>query len=396
MSRILPDDALTSASDIAEEMNVVEVGQSTIAMLQKIRDMLQATMSGKTKYRLGSMKGEPKTAAKPQGGESEVLKRLDELEAGNNYNPPGKMRQQGTPTRGKSSHRPDAVPPAPPPPPKKSPHHSVTLSLAKVRELNMLRELTPKNLAKRVQDVVRGCSMPGIEGLIFLGAQISSKTHIKVYMNSDAEANTLLETSEAWLPRLAPGASLVLKTWNMVVNSVPTSFRPDNWEDLDSIFERNPDILPAVVRKVCWLDTVSANKPGKRASSLVFTLSDYEAAERITIYGLFLESAVCPDTKPTHARLLIPPVLAAQATMTPKDARAHIHPNATPIGSAASPSSVLSAKEHTLLLTDPVPLGKQPSRKLVPNMTREISCRTQPATNAARRTPEHKKQPLNL
>ncbi|KAK0230572.1 hypothetical protein IW262DRAFT_1253900, partial [Armillaria fumosa] len=35
-------------------------------------------------------------------------------------------------------------------------------------------------------------------------------------------------------------------------------------------------------------------KPGKRASSIIITLSDYTIAKQITMYGLFIENAVCP------------------------------------------------------------------------------------------------------
>ncbi|KAK0503764.1 hypothetical protein EDD18DRAFT_1344652 [Armillaria luteobubalina] len=214
--------------------------------------------------------------------EKGILQRLDKLErnilrAVEERQPGGMNNQQRSPWKGPLI---DVKMPPPPPPPLKDPlHHTVTLSLVKVMDATSLHELSPKMLTQKVQEAIHGCGMPGLETVDIPGVQVMAKARIKVYAKTNTEANALLDMSGAWLPKLAPGATLVLRMWNVAVNSVPTTFRPDNRDNLDSLFEWNLDINPATVRKVCWLNVKAASKPGKRASSLVLTISDYAIAE---------------------------------------------------------------------------------------------------------------------
>ncbi|KAK0215685.1 hypothetical protein IW262DRAFT_1299914 [Armillaria fumosa] len=216
--------------------------------------------------------------------------------------------------------------PMPPPPPKDSPHHTVTLSLSKTMEAGSLQDLVPKVLTRQTQDAIHGCGTLGLESIEILGVQVSSKSRIKVYVKSELEAATLLETLEAWLPKLAPEATLVLKT-------------PENSDDVGRIFDRNPDVTPVTVCK----RTPSAWDTG---SGQAWTNAS---------------SASNMGTSRIDAHPLIPYVHVVPTHMIHRNVCAHMRNPAQPIGTATSHSSVLSVKELTQCSTNPAQQDKKPS-----------------------------------
>ncbi len=120
-----------------------------------------------------------------------------------------------------------------------------------------------------------------------------SKTRMEVFVSSEDDADALLQASNIWIPKLVPGAILVVRTWSIVVHSVPTTFRPQNQDDLAYLYERNPEVTSRNLRHVRWLKEDVVKNKEKKDSTLVLALSDYEVAEEVTYRGLFLENALC-------------------------------------------------------------------------------------------------------
>ncbi len=116
---------------------------------------------------------------------------------------------------------------------------------------------------------------------------------MKVFVSSEDDADALLQASNIWIPKLAPGAILVVRMWSVVVHSVLTTFRPQNQDDLAYLYERNLEVTSRNLRHVRWLKEDVVKNKEKKDSTLVLALSDYEVAEEVAYRGLPPENALC-------------------------------------------------------------------------------------------------------
>ncbi|SJL13579.1 uncharacterized protein ARMOST_17024 [Armillaria ostoyae] len=311
------DTELTPA-EIASDIHVQELGRSTIDTITTIRNLLLASTRAKgTKYRLGAVATEkaidlcemqlatlsmrPMDGARPtertrvQRPAETVVERLEVMEKRilqaiesskvslepTGARPPAIPPLTRTPTKSPTKPPPQPYAPPPPPPVSKPKHHHVVVSLSGMKDTSHLRDITPRQMSARVQEAIRGCGVPSLENLDVIGTQFTGKTRMKVYVRTDQDAQALLEAAEAWTPKLGPGAALVVRTWSVVVDSVPTTFRPTNKDDLAYLFQRNPEVTPTNLRQIRWLKESSAKDPAKRDSSIVLAISDYDVASEV-------------------------------------------------------------------------------------------------------------------
>ncbi len=127
------------------------------------------------------------------------------------------------------------------------PHCYLTEWCMQYFNISHLAGITPHQLLLCMQEVVRGCRMPSLEQMTIVGVQFTSKTRMKVFVNSEDDDHELLQSSNVWIPKLALGAVLVVWIWSMVVHSIPTTFHPQNQNGLAYLYEHNPEVTPCQV-----------------------------------------------------------------------------------------------------------------------------------------------------
>ncbi len=126
----------------------------------------------------------------------------------------------------------------------------VTISLTKVAIAEHIRKMTPRQVAEKVEEALKGCKSETLQAVKVKAVRFEGRNQLKIYADMEEEAHTLLLEADSWTPRLAKGASLVLPTYKLVLHSVPTTFHPHSEDDRNGIFYANHDVTPFSMHEI--------------------------------------------------------------------------------------------------------------------------------------------------
>ncbi|KAJ7577835.1 hypothetical protein C8J56DRAFT_1060522 [Mycena floridula] len=136
-------------------------------------------------------------------------------------------------------HSKPAIPASPSSP---SPRHSVSISLTKCTEASKLCNLPNRELTAKIQGAVRGCNSELLNSVEVQAVSFKGRDHLKIFVKSEDEAQSLLQFSEKWLAALAPGVTLITKVFRIVIHSVLSYHQPKSKASRAEIIDKNPDL----------------------------------------------------------------------------------------------------------------------------------------------------------
>ncbi|KAJ7762689.1 hypothetical protein B0H14DRAFT_2633914 [Mycena olivaceomarginata] len=211
------------------------------------------------------------------------------------------------------------APPVPAPPPKAAAAKTceVTVILDKSSDIPALP--LPEIKAK-VEAAIAATGVEKLKGITLRGVKVLPRHRLLVAADSDRAASLLKQSAAHWVPRLAKNSSLVVPRCQIVVNGVPTSFKPSSPTAAQDLYARNRSALsdPSVITEVRWLNPKAICDPKKKVSSLLVTISDVPSADHCIAQGLAIESTICypPPIRGTTSLLLqLPAVRTHPASM---------------------------------------------------------------------------------
>jgi hypothetical protein len=147
----------------------------------------------------------------------------------------------------------------------------------------------------KVEAALESSGVEKLKGVLLRGIRALPCNRLLVVADSDKAASLLRRSASYWAPRLEKNCSLVVPRCQIVVNGVPTSFKPSSPTAAQEIHAHNRGTIadPSVISEVRWLNPKAVGDPAKKASSLLITLSDVPSADLSIARGLAVESAFC-------------------------------------------------------------------------------------------------------
>ncbi|KAJ7207908.1 hypothetical protein GGX14DRAFT_301257, partial [Mycena pura] len=147
----------------------------------------------------------------------------------------------------------------------------------------------------KVEAALESSGVEKLRGVPVRGVRALPRNRLLVVADSDKAASLLRRSAPYWTPKLEKNCCLVAPRCLIVVNGVPTSFKPSSPTAAQEIHAHNRGTIadPSVITEVRWLNPKAANDPAKKASSLLVTLSDVPSADHSIASGLAVESAFC-------------------------------------------------------------------------------------------------------
>jgi hypothetical protein len=147
----------------------------------------------------------------------------------------------------------------------------------------------------KVEAAIVATGVERLKGITLRGVKVLPRHRLLVAVDSDRAASLLKQSAAHWVPRLAKNSSLVVPRCQIVVNGVPTSFKPSSPTAAQDLYARNRSAFsdPSVITEVRWLNPKAICDPKKKASSLLVTISDVPSADHCIAQGLAIESTIC-------------------------------------------------------------------------------------------------------
>ncbi|KAG0140283.1 hypothetical protein CROQUDRAFT_100312 [Cronartium quercuum f. sp. fusiforme G11] len=105
------------------------------------------------------------------------------------------------------------------------------------------------------------------------------------YTYTHEDADTLKDLVEQWLPNISPGLTYKPKLHHMVVHGMPTTFDPNNPEDIEDLMAMNTCPLTAKPLWIRWMnpDTHMSQAYG----SLILAMPDPKSAAMAIEHQIF-------------------------------------------------------------------------------------------------------------
>ncbi|KAI0919642.1 hypothetical protein AcV5_001651 [Taiwanofungus camphoratus] len=168
-----------------------------------------------------------------------------------------------------------------------------------VDHIHHLLTAHPTELAKivenKLQETLHG-SDTGISKLFIKSVNRLPNGNLILQTTSD-ELTDRLRTYDEWVIALAPGATILKRTYAIVAHNVPTSIW-DGETNVRTAIERienenDKDIGSALgIANICWLDS-DANRRGKGSGPLMISFQNKDTANLALDYNLAINGVSC-------------------------------------------------------------------------------------------------------
>ncbi|KIJ27795.1 hypothetical protein M422DRAFT_270976 [Sphaerobolus stellatus SS14] len=168
----------------------------------------------------------------------------------------------------------------------KSKDNEVNISLVKVAKDHPIRMSSPGSVKAIVEDVLDKAGIEDLVGMKIQGARIRPNRTLVINVLSDENTSLILRHSDTWVNALAPGSSVLTKSYSVVTNFVPVEFDPKEEGARRKVVGENRAVMEREDKVVGmrWLNGKGqGHQAAKRHSLLIITVNSAKLADHLTV-----------------------------------------------------------------------------------------------------------------
>ncbi|KAJ7264681.1 hypothetical protein C8J57DRAFT_986796, partial [Mycena rebaudengoi] len=168
----------------------------------------------------------------------------------------------------------------------------LTISLGKASDIPLL---PVPEIKACIEAALAATNIPKLQGITLRGVKVMSRNRLVVAAETDKAAVLLRQSVAHWVPKLEKNSALVVPRCQIIVNGVPTTFNPSSPDALLAVYSHNNAAIsdPSCITELRWINPKALKTPGKKASSLLITLSNPLSTDLCIAQGVAIESMIC-------------------------------------------------------------------------------------------------------